>query len=91
MKTIIGFVSDISWVVKVYLRGKVLRQKAYCPRDMSQDGLVMFSGLSGMTVRRMNILTKWWRFRLLTVKEVMKQIQTVYKDKHSNENITGFN
>ena len=61
---------DYLWVVQVFLRGKVLRQKAYMPQGNC------FRLPVPMTTYRILMLMKWWGLRPLTQAEgeaLMKQ------------------
>ena len=62
---------DYLWVVQVFLRGKVLRQKAYMPQGNC------FRLPVPMTTYRILMLMKWWGLRPLTQKEgeaLMKKV-----------------
>jgi len=54
---------DYLWVLQAFLRGKVLRQKAYTPQDNC------FRLPVSMTTNRILMLMKWWGLRPLTQKE----------------------
>lgn len=58
--------SDRLWVLKAYLRGKVLRQKAYRPQGN------MFRLSVSVTAKRIMMLMSWWGFRPMTAEEVLK-------------------
>lgn len=60
---------DYLWVIVAYIRGKVLRQKAYRPQGA---GKVSFLHASrGATGRRMLMLLKLWGCRPASVEELL--------------------
>ncbi|MFA5124276.1 MAG: hypothetical protein WC473_00400 [Patescibacteria group bacterium] len=60
---------DYLWVIVAYLRGKVLRQKAYRPQGAGE--LAFFQAARGANFRRISILSKWWGYRLATLDELL--------------------
>lgn len=66
MNEFFGYIADLLWVILAYLRGKVLRQKAY--RLVTQNGLMRPP--MATTVRRMIMLMRWWGLRPATLEEL---------------------
>lgn len=56
-------IRDFLWVLQAYLRGKLLRQKAYRLQGN------MFRLPVPVTTKRILMLIKWWGHRPLTIKE----------------------
>ncbi len=61
--------SDCLWVLKAYLRGKVLQQKGYQPQED-----FYFVIPESVTVKRMKLLIRLWGLRPATLDETMKLI-----------------
>ena len=68
MNTKLSF-RDFLWVLMTFLRGKVLRQKAYRPQGNS------FPSMPGATVNRMLIFIDWWGYRPMTAKEAVRMMR----------------
>ena len=66
------------WVLNAYLRGKVLRQRAYRPRGN------LFHATPGATCRRQMLLIKWWGFQPATLEEAMELMSQEEKS-HSSD------
>jgi len=64
MMTKLEAICDFLWVLQAFLRGKVLRQKAYRPNTNG------FRLPVSCTVERMLMLTRWWGYRPMTLEEV---------------------
>ena len=69
-------IRDFLWVLQAFLRGKVLRQKAYRPVYQIGGNYFSFDHFtrsvpitSGTTIRRMTMLMRWWGFRPMTPEE----------------------
>lgn len=56
---------DFLWVLKVFLRGNVLRQKAYRPQGN------FFCNVPGTTIKRMEMFMKRWGFRPANQEELV--------------------
>ena len=56
---------DFLWVLKVFLRGNVLRQKAYRPQGN------FFCNVPGTTLKRMEMFMQRWGFRPAKQKELV--------------------
>lgn len=56
---------DLLWVLQAFLRGKVLRQKAY----RLQAGCTNLP--VAVSVRRITKLMRWWGLRLATLEEIV--------------------
>ncbi|MBI1957332.1 MAG: hypothetical protein HYS44_02655 [Candidatus Niyogibacteria bacterium] len=67
-------IRDFLWVLQAFLRGKVLRQKAYWPLDNVLRPPVP------TTVRRISMLMRWWGYRLPTLDEAKALVER--KEKH---------
>ena len=86
-------ICDFLWVLQAFLRGKVLRQKAYRP----QQG--MFCLPVPVTAIRILRLVRWWGLRPMTAAEMWHLFEkatsegqtfsseTVIKDEKSNEHV----
>ena len=70
---VVSKVRDFFWVLQAYLRGKVLRQKAYLPQPWGT--MSSFQWVSGMTVSRAITLAKWWGCRPATFQEVNRLLR----------------
>ena len=56
---------DFLWVLMAYLRGKMLRQKAYRPQGNA------FPSMPGANINRMLTIIDWWGYRPMTTKEML--------------------
>lgn len=76
MKKLLGDVADSLWVLQAYLRGKVLRQKAYrfCA---DESGFALVHPPVTMSVKRMMMLVQWWGFHPMTPREVLKALTEI--------------
>jgi len=63
---VIQNISDWLWVLQAYLRGKMLRQKAYRPNGNK------FRFPVSVTTARIMMLIKLWGFRPMTVAELTR-------------------
>ena len=68
LKAMFKAVRSFLWVLQAFLRGKVLRQKAYRPQGN------IFRLPVSTSARRIKMLVKWWGFRPATTKELMELI-----------------
>lgn len=53
------------WIIMAFLRGKILHQRNYRPREEH-----FFHAVPGATIQRMTILMRWWGFRPATMEEL---------------------
>ncbi len=60
---------DYLWVLQAFLRGKVLRQKAYRPQGN------IFRAMPGGSIGRMLILIRWWGYRPMTLEEALESMK----------------
>jgi hypothetical protein len=74
----INTLRDYLWVIQAFLRGKILRQKAYRPKDNS------FCLSVPVTGKRISILMKWWKFRPMTIKEAIDLMGQAVKQQNLN-------
>ena len=61
-------IRDFLWTLQAYLRGKILRQKAYRPQ--TQGNFSVFRATTGTTARRATMLIKWWGRRPMSVEDM---------------------
>ncbi len=74
-------IGDFFWVLQAFFRGKVLKQKAYCP----QHG-ISFRGIPIAAVKRMVMLMRWWGLWPKTLEDVKRMKPKIYfKDEGGNE------
>lgn len=57
-------ISDLLWVLQAFLRGKLLRQKAYRPQGN------FFRLPVPVTTNRITMLMKWWGYRPATLADL---------------------
>lgn len=60
---------DYLWVLQAFLRGKILRQKAYRPQGN------IFHTIPGGSIERMLILIRWWGYRPMTAEEWVQSMK----------------
>lgn len=63
---------DFLWVLRAFLRGKLLRQKAYRPYRRARRVADFFHlvAIPGTTATRNAALMKWWGYRPATLAEL---------------------
>lgn len=69
LRQVVSWVADLTWVANAFLRGKVLKQKAYCPKQ--QGKLSFFQGIPGATLSRLLRLMELWGLRPLKTDELL--------------------
>lgn len=66
-------IRDFLWVLQAFLRGKLLRQKAYRPQGN------FFRPPVPVTIKRITRLMKWWGHRPMTLDEVKTLMEQAAK------------
>lgn len=61
-------IRDFLWVLQAFLRGKLLRQKAYCP----QGTFFKLSLPFPVTAKRIKTLMSWWGYRMATLTDLYR-------------------
>jgi len=62
-------IRDFFWVLFAFVRGKLLRQKAYRPKPWGGNSSIIF-GMQGANFCRLSLLMKWWGLRPMTQQEL---------------------